>query len=155
MVELKPFVPTIVGKLRGDPAVALEKLICLMTDLSCETAAVYFGVPFAVYAKVGQGVRVQDQARRALESEKGGDVLLSLLEAAGASFEFDEKSGDLTVEIGGRKVKSVPEPGRVVRLLEDIIAANPASAATPHPDAGAMSFTVLRQRLRGGGIGQR
>ena len=155
LVGLKPFVPTIVGKLRRDPAGALEKLICLMTDLSCESAAVYFGVPFAVYAKVGQGVRAQDQARRALEAEKGGDVLVSLLEAEGASFEFDEKSGDLSIEFGGRKFKSVPGPGRVVRVLDDIVAANPANAAKPHPDAGGMSFTALHQQLRGGGTAPR
>jgi hypothetical protein len=140
--------PGIAIQLRSDPLIALDNLRCLMANLDCRSALVYFGMPLSVYRELSAEEIARNEAKTQITSEKGGNELIGLLEAEGISYRR-EKMGAITVQLNGVSVEI--EPGRPVvkGLLDRLITALGPAAEKPYPEVGGMSFARLRSQLGG------
>ena|ERR1700754_166844 len=142
--------PQIADKLRRDAPFALENLRCLLVDLSCSRAAVYFGMPLAVYQERSAEEVSRLDARTRISNEKGGNELVALLESEGFSFGQDKSNSVIVVKLQGMTV-SVENGRRVVNdLLNKIIPLVGPLAEKTHPEINDLSFVRLQRQLEAG-----
>lgn len=148
--SLQIVAPRIADQLRRDAPVALDNMRCLMVDLGCRRALVYFGVPLAVYAEFSAEEVARLDAKVQISNEKGGSELVALLEAEGVSYRRDRSNGGIEIKLNGASARV--ESGRPVvkELLERIIVLLGPAAQKIHPEANGMSFTRLQSQLLGG-----
>jgi hypothetical protein len=142
--------PQIADKLRRDAPVALEKLRCLLVDVGCSDAAVYFGMPLAVYQGKSAAEAARLDAKTRISSEKGGNELVALLESAGLSYRQDKSQSAILVDVNGISISVDTAGPVVVELLNRIIPLLGQAADKPHAESNNLSFVRLRARLGDG-----
>jgi prefoldin subunit 5 len=142
--------PRIVERLRGDPIVALDHLRCLMANLSCQRALLYYGVPKEFYKELSAEEAARLEAKKRIENEKGGNELIALLEAEGFVYRREKKPEAIIVQLDGGTSVKVETRGVFAReLLERIVAALGSAAERTHPEANGLSFALLLKQLGG------
>lgn len=140
--------PRIAARLRSDPLVALDNLRCVMIDLNCDRALVYFGLPLAIYDEPIAQETARLSAKQRVEKERGGPALIALYDAERISYRYDEAANAIIVEVNSKEIR-VKDGGNAVvpRLLDETIAALGAAAERTHLEVGDMSFARLRSTL--------
>lgn len=146
--SLKVMAPRISTQLRDDPINALHQLECLMIDLNCYRALVYFGIPLEFYAETSPADSARAKGVGLIKQKQGGDILVALLDAEGITISFDRSSKKLLLASAGREFAFSDSTTLNTSILDKVIASLPAArSATTHNEANGYSFHSLRKIL--------
>jgi hypothetical protein len=144
--SLQLVAPKMAQQLRRDPPVALDNLRCLLVDLSCRTAHLYFGVPISVYKEMSADDLATLDARNRISDEKGGSELVALMEAEGLSYRRN-KDGKIEIRLSGATTTVDTDKQVVKELLDKLIPMLGASAEKAHADMNGLSFRKLQAQV--------
>jgi hypothetical protein len=141
--------PKMALQLRRDPLVALDNLRCLLVDLSCRSAHIYFGVPLSFYQELSADELARLDAKSRITDEKGGSELVALMEAEGLSYRRS-KDGKIEVRLNGFLTVVDGDRTVVKELLDKLVPTLGAAAEKAHAEVNGLSFKGLQAQLNAG-----
>lgn len=146
---LRTLAPRIAEQLRNDPIFALDNLRCLMANLGCKRALVYFGVPLSLYGEISREEAARLEAKKTISNERGGNELVALLETEGFSYRQEQPDGAIVVQVGAKSLRFTTRGSLVKEMLGQIVATIGPAAERVHEEANGLSFARLRAQLDG------
>jgi len=138
--------PKMALQLRRDPPVALDNLRCLLVDLGCRSAHIYFGVPLSAYQEMSADELARLDAKSRITEERGGSELVALMESEGLSYRRS-KDGKIEIRLNGGSTVVDSDRPVVKDLLDKLIPLLGVAAEKAHPEMNGLSFKRLQAQF--------